>query len=134
MFSTLPTTEIILLLNINVLSANLLNLVRFKHLSFGKEPTFPQTSPRFYVSAVQVFCKNCRKITRNEQFLLFPRCIAPFCETFAISSNSKLSFANSFSLEESKVCLFGKELTLSLLNLTVHHTTPTFNDPAKVAF
>ena len=45
------------------------------------------------------------EIARNEQFLLFPQCFLPVWITFfPFSSNLKLSSANSFSLEESKIC------------------------------
>ena len=70
-----------------------------------------QTSPGFYVSAVQVFWKHCGK-RRNCSY----RAISPFHTVFStclknflsFSSNMKLSSANSFSLEESKVCCLGK--------------------------
>ena len=43
------------------------------------------------------------EIARNEQFLLFPQCF--LLENFLpLSSSLKLSSANSFSLEESKIC------------------------------
>ena len=45
------------------------------------------------------------EIARNEQFLFFPQCFLPFFENFMpFSSNMKLTSANSFSLEESKIC------------------------------
>ena len=45
------------------------------------------------------------EIARNEQFLLFPQCFLPVWINFLpFSSNLKLSSANSFSLEESKIC------------------------------
>ena len=45
------------------------------------------------------------EIARNEQFLLFPQCFLPIWNNFLpFSSNLKLSSANSFSLEESKIC------------------------------
>ena len=42
--------------------------------------TLSKTSPRFYVSAVQVFENTVGKgeIARNEQFLLFPQCFLHF--------------------------------------------------------
>ena len=44
------------------------------------------------------------EIAHNEQFLLFPQCFLPIQKNFLpFSSNSKLSFANSFSLKESKI-------------------------------
>ena len=58
-----------------------------------------------FVSAVQVF----RKHSCNKQFLLFPLCFPPICRTLgSFSSNLKLSSANTLSLEESKICRFGK--------------------------
>ena len=47
--------------------------------------TLCQTSPAFYVSAVQVFWKNCGKgeIVRYKQFLLFPQCFLPVWKTFS---------------------------------------------------
>ena len=78
-----------------------------------------QTNPGFYVSAVQDFWKHCGKgeIARNEQFLLFRQCFLPICMDFLpFSSNLKLSSANSFSLEESKICCLGKGSWLADLN------------------
>ena len=49
------------------------------------------------------------EIARNEQFRLFPQCFLPVWRTFwSLSSNLKLSSADSFSLEESKICCLGK--------------------------
>ena len=69
-----------------------------------------QRSPGFYVFAVQVFWKHCGK-RRNRS----KRAISPFPTVFStllihfllFSSSLKLSFANSFSLEESKICRLG---------------------------
>ena len=47
-------------------------------------------------------------IARNEQCLLFPQRFLPSWTTFSILLNLKLSFANSFSLEGSKICCLGK--------------------------
>ena len=45
------------------------------------------------------------EMARNEQFLLFPQCFSTNLDNFLpFSSNLKLSTANSFSLEESKIC------------------------------
>ena len=47
------------------------------------------------------------EIARNEQFLLFLQCFLPHFENFLpFPPNSKLSPANSFSLEESKCCFY----------------------------
>ena len=77
----------------------------------GNSFTFSHTSPAFYVSAVQVFLKHCGK-RRNCSL----RAICPFPTVFSnplenimpFSSNLKLSSANSFKLEESKICRLGK--------------------------
>ena len=45
------------------------------------------------------------EIARNEQFLLFPQCFSTHLDNFLpFLLNLKLSSANSFSLEESKIC------------------------------
>ena len=75
--------------------------------------TLSQTSPGFYVSAVQVFWKHCEK-TRNCSLWA----ISPFLTVFSnqlknfipFSSNLKLSSANSFNLEGVQNFLFGKGL------------------------
>ena len=47
------------------------------------------------------------EIARDEQFLLFPTVFSTLFENFPpFSSNLKLSSANSFCLEESKICCF----------------------------
>ena len=49
------------------------------------------------------------EIGRNEQILLFARFFFFLLKNFQpFSSNLKLSSANSFSLEESKICRLGK--------------------------
>ena len=49
------------------------------------------------------------EIARNEQFLLFPQSFLPVLRTFChFLQIFKLSSANSFSLEESKICRLGK--------------------------
>ena len=49
------------------------------------------------------------EIAQNEQFLLFPQCFLPVSRTFfPFLSNLKMSSANSFSLEESKIYRLGK--------------------------
>ena len=56
------------------------------------------------------------KIAHNEQFLLFPQYFSTHLKKFLpFSSNLKLLSANSFSLEESKNLMFGKGLTLRLV-------------------
>ena len=78
---------------------------------------FPN-KPWLVHSAVQCFENTVQKreIACNKQFLLFPHCFYPFGELYAIFINSKLSSANSFSLEESQICHFGKLNYNSLLN------------------
>ena len=50
-----------------------------------------------------------KEIARNEQLLLHPQCFLPVRKNFVpFSSNSKLSSANSFGLEASKICRLGK--------------------------
>ena len=73
--------------------------------------TLSQTSPGFYVPAVQVFWKHCGKRLNCSL-----RTISPFPTVFSTRlknflpflSNLKLSSAKSFSLEESKICCLGK--------------------------
>ena len=49
------------------------------------------------------------EIARHEQFLLFPTVFSMCLESFLpFSTNLKLSSANSFSLEASKICRLGK--------------------------
>ena len=69
------------------------------------------------------------EIARNEQFLLFPQCFPTCLDNFlSFSSNLKLSSANSFSFEESKICrlvngqvniLHAKEAEYPLIQLFV---------------
>ena len=72
--------------------------------------TLSKTSHFFYVSAVYFF-QHCGK-RRNCSY----RAVSPFPTVLStlfenappFPSNSKLSSANSFSLEESKICRLGK--------------------------
>ena len=49
-----------------------------------------------------------------QHFLLFPQCFLPFFKTnFNISGTFIVLSANAFNLDQSKICSFGKELTLS---------------------
>ena len=72
--------------------------------------TIPQTSPCFYMCAVQVFWKHWE----NEKLLVM--IISPFPSVFSthldnflpFSSNPELWSANFFSLAESKICHLGK--------------------------
>ena len=72
--------------------------------------TLSQTSPGFYMSAVEVFENTVGKgeIACNEQFLLFPQCLL-FGELSAIFIKFKIVVsANSLNLGESKICCLGK--------------------------
>ena len=75
--------------------------------------TLFQTSPGFYVSEVQVIWKHCAKRWNCSYWAIspFPTVFSNHLEnSLPFSSNLKLSSANSFSLEESKICQFGKGL------------------------
>ena len=73
--------------------------------------TLSKRSPGFYVSEVQIFWK---KLWEKEKLLVtsnfsFSTVFTTHLESFLpFSSNSKMSSANSFSLEESKICCLGK--------------------------
>ena len=65
------------------------------------------------------------EIARNEQISPFPTLFSTCLKNFLpFSSDLKLSSANSFSLEESKILSFGKGLTL-------YHTNPSLKDPKE---
>ena len=73
--------------------------------------TLSQTSPGFYVSALKVFGKHCwkRRNCSKRAISPLPTVFSTYSENFLpFSSSSKLSSANSFSLEESKFCRLGK--------------------------
>ena len=73
---------------------------------------FPKQALVFTCLKYKFFENTVRKgeIARNEQFLLFPQCFLPLLENFLLfSSNLKLLSANSFSLEESKICHLGED-------------------------
>ena len=71
---------------------------------------FPKQALVFTCLWYMSFEKTVRKveIARNEQFLLFPVFSTPLENPLPFSSNLKLSSANSFSLEESKISRLGK--------------------------
>ena len=72
----------------------------------GKLP-LSQTSPGFYVSAVQVF-ENTEKLLATNNFS-FSHSVCTLLDTFQpFSSNLTLSSAKSLSLEESKIYRLGK--------------------------
>ena len=59
------------------------------------------------------------EIAHNERFLLFPTMFSTLSEKFLpFSSNLKLSSANSFNLEESKICRLGKGECLTWYNVS----------------
>ena len=73
--------------------------------------TLYQTSPGFYMSAIQVFLKTLWEkggIAGNKQFLLFPVFFTCLENYLPFLSNFKLSCARSFSLEGSKTDCLGK--------------------------
>ena len=82
-------------------------------LSSAHALTHSHTKTPFDAPGKQGFWKHCGKrrncskgeIAHNEQFLLFSTVFSTRLDNFLpFSSNLKLSSANSFSLEESKIC------------------------------
>ena len=90
------------------MAGNYLELIVFRLLVLVNP--FPN-KPWFYTCLQYKSVENTvgkEEIARNEQFLLFPQCFLPDWRIFLpFSSNLKLSSANSFSLEESKICPLG---------------------------
>ena len=89
-------------------SAIRFNLDQFKILSSGNGLT---------KQALAFMCLQCDyfentvgkgEIARNEQFLFFPQRFLPFKIFLPVSLNLKLSSANCFILEESKICGLAK--------------------------
>ena len=73
--------------------------------------TISQTSPGFYMSAVQDFRKHCGKRRNCSQLAisLFPRVFSTILENLLpFSSNLRMSSAKSSSLEEFKTGRLGK--------------------------
>ena len=73
--------------------------------------TLSQTSPGFYVSAVQVFWKHCsekKKLLVTSNFFFSHSVFYLFRQLSVIFINLELSSANSDSLGESKICCLGK--------------------------
>ena len=71
----------------------------------------PTWSPLSHPDGAHVFENTVGKvkIDHNKQFLLFPQFFIPILENcLPFSSNSKVSSANPFSLEEFKICRLGK--------------------------
>ena len=96
---------------------------------FIKMPlTFSQTTPGFYVSAVQIFWKHCwkRRNCSYQAFSPFPTVFWRTSTLLPFPSKLKLSSENFFSLEKFKNLSFGKELT-DKYNLNFHQTLLSFN-------
>ena len=73
--------------------------------------TLSQTSPGFYVFAVQVSWKHLGKRRNYSKWVIspFPTVFSTHLENFLpLSSDMTLLSANSFSLDESKFCRLGK--------------------------
>ena len=86
----------------------------FKNGVLGNGLTLSQTSPGFYMSAVQVFLKhcgkrrNCRKRAISPFPTVFSTCLKS-CLPFSTKLfNKKLLSANTFNLDRSKICCLGK--------------------------
>ena len=80
-------------------------------LMWIQDLTPSQPSPGFYVFTVQVFGKHCgkRRNCSKRAISPFPAVFSDHFENFLpFSSNLKLSSANSFSLENCKICRLGK--------------------------
>ena len=57
------------------------------------------------------------EIARNDLFLHFPQCFLHFWRTsLQFLANLKFSSASSFSMEESKICCFGRVKCLHLMS------------------
>ena len=81
--------------------------LKFCHVVHGL--ILSKTIPGFYVSAVEVIRTVGKgEIAGNEQFLLFPLFSTHLENFLPFSSSLKFSSANSFSLEESKICCLEK--------------------------
>ena len=80
------------------------SIFSFSPSGFHPSLTLSQTSPGFYVSAVQALSP-------------FPTVFSTLSENFSLfSSNLKLSSANSFSLEESKIVIWERVKQSSVLS------------------
>ena len=60
----------------------------------------------------------------NQDFLLFPQCFLfyPYHNNFSFSATFTLLSANAFNLDLTKILLFGKELSMYLLNFQKRFT------------
>ena len=110
MFSTFHKTNIKFSVTFILSSAHAFNLDWSKISWFGKELTLSQTSPGFYVYAVQVFLKTLRE---KEKLLVtsnfsFSHSVFYTFQELCCHFHLKLSAATSFSLEESKIFCLGK--------------------------
>ena len=106
MFFTLPKTNINFLDTSNLWSADTFNLDRSKILPFGKELTPPKQALVFMCLQYKSFENTMEKgeIAHDVSHSVF----YPSREILPYSSNLKLSSANSFNLEEFKICRSGK--------------------------
>ena len=115
MFYTLSEKNCTIWARFKLSSANAFSFDEAKHLLFGKELTHSLTMTPFDIPGKQAFWKHCGK-RRNCSWAIFPfptvfsTCLDYF---LPFSSNLKLSSANSFSLEESKICHLVLVLTKS---------------------
>ena len=76
---------------------------------FDPFPNKPWFSHIYSTSLLKTLSVGKGEIARNEQFLLFPQCFVTLLENpVPFSLILKSSSANSFSLELSKICHFGK--------------------------
>ena len=68
-----------------------------------------------------------KTLWEKEKLLIFPQCFLPFWRTFHhFHQTLKLSSANSFNLEESKICRWELNCTkLKFFHLTKSYYTPT---------
>ena len=84
-----------------------LSCINFANCEFFQFNPFPRNDTFLTPLGRKPFENTVGKgeIARNEQFLLFPQCFLPVWITFChFHQNLKLSVANSFNLEESKIC------------------------------
>ena len=117
-FTVCAKANVIIRTPFNLLSTDVFNLNQSRVLSFGKQwrrvfnkflwsvNLFPNKS-WFLLSAVQVFWQNWEKKRNCLWWAIspFPTVFSTHSENFlSFSSNLKLSSANSFSLESSKIC------------------------------
>ena len=129
MFSTLPKRNINFSITFNLSSANALNFDQSKILSFGtcKDLIVYLTAKINSFSNKTLFLRVCctspLKTLQEKEKLLVMGNFSFYYSVFYLlnnflpfSSTLKFSSANSFSLEESKICHLGKGQNLSNYN------------------